>query len=148
MANQYNSKQVEEKIRRFWDKEKIYKFDSKKGNIYSIDTPPPYASAGHLHVGHALSYTQFEIIARIMRMTINPTISSEVFAKTRSWIEGAKTEKSTPSCSTKTTAARAPPNTLASHLRQPAIKHMKPPNATLVYVYSPPTSGRAALSSL
>ncbi len=30
--------------------------------------PPPYASAGHLHVGHALHYTQFEIIARFRRM--------------------------------------------------------------------------------
>ncbi len=65
----YNAKETEEKIRHFWDKEKIFKFDiKKKGKIYSIDTPPPYASSGHLHVGHALHYTQFEIIARIMRM--------------------------------------------------------------------------------
>jgi valyl-tRNA synthetase len=64
----YNARAVEEKIRKFWEREKIYKFNSKKkGKIYSIDTPPPYASAGHLHVGHALSYTQFEIIARIKR---------------------------------------------------------------------------------
>ena len=69
MIKQYNFKKIEEKIRKFWDKEKIYKFDfKKKGEVYSIDTPPPYASAGHLHVGHALHYTQFEIIARIMRM--------------------------------------------------------------------------------
>ena len=64
----YNAKKVEEKIKKFWEKEKIYKFDSKKkGKIYSIDTPPPYASSGHLHVGHALHYTQFEIMARIRR---------------------------------------------------------------------------------
>jgi len=70
MIKQYNFKKIEEKIRKFWDKEKIYKFDfKKKGEVYSIDTPPPYASAGHLHVGHALHYTQFEIIARIMRMS-------------------------------------------------------------------------------
>lgn len=69
MANTYDSKAIEDKWRKFWDKEKIYKFDTKsKKQIYSIDTPPPYASAGHLHVGHALHYTQFEIIARIMRM--------------------------------------------------------------------------------
>ncbi len=69
MAERYNAKQVEEKIRKFWEKEKIYKFDAKKkGKVYSIDTPPPYASAGHLHVGHALHYTQFEMVARIMRM--------------------------------------------------------------------------------
>ncbi len=69
MDNQYDAKQVEEKIRKFWEKEKIYKFNiNNKGKVYSIDTPPPYASSGHLHVGHALHYTQFEIIARIMRM--------------------------------------------------------------------------------
>lgn len=66
---QIDIKAIEEKWRKYWEKEKIYKFDSKsKKEIYSIDTPPPYASAGHLHVGHALHYTQFEIIARIMRM--------------------------------------------------------------------------------
>lgn len=65
----YDSKKTEEKIRKFWEKEKIYKFDAKKkGKVYSIDTPPPYASSGHLHVGHALHYTQFEMVARIMRM--------------------------------------------------------------------------------
>ena len=62
MANKYDSKAVEDKWRKFWDKENIYKFDPKsKKQVYSIDTPPPYASAGHLHVGHALHYTQFEI---------------------------------------------------------------------------------------
>lgn len=65
----YDPKEIEEKYRKYWEEQKIYKFnpDSKK-KIYSIDTPPPYASAGHLHVGHGLSYTQFEIIARIMRL--------------------------------------------------------------------------------
>lgn len=65
-----NFLEMEKKILAFWEKNKIYKFDPKsKKPVYSIDTPPPYASAGHLHVGHALSYTQFEIIARIMRMS-------------------------------------------------------------------------------
>ncbi len=64
----YNPKEIEERWRKYWEKEKVYKFNPKtKKKIYSIDVPPPYASAGHLHVGHALSYTQFEIIARIMR---------------------------------------------------------------------------------
>ncbi len=67
--DKYDAKVVEDKIRKFWDKQKIYKFDARrKGKVYSIDTPPPYASAGHLHVGHALHYTQFEIMARVMRM--------------------------------------------------------------------------------
>ncbi len=65
---QYDAKKTEEKIQKFWEKEKIYKFNlNAKEKVFSIDTPPPYASAGHLHVGHALSYTQFEIIARVMR---------------------------------------------------------------------------------
>jgi valyl-tRNA synthetase len=68
MARKYNAKEIEEKWRKYWEKEKIYKFDiNSKKKIFSIDTPPPYASSGHLHVGHALHYTQFEIIARIMR---------------------------------------------------------------------------------
>lgn len=65
----YDAKKVEEKWRKFWEKEKIYKFNpNSKKAIFSIDTPPPYASSGHLHIGHALHYTQFEIIARVMRL--------------------------------------------------------------------------------
>ncbi len=69
MLEQYDAEKAEEKWGKFWEKEKIYKFDSRsKKKVFSIDTPPPYASSGHLHVGHALHYTQFEIIARIMRL--------------------------------------------------------------------------------
>lgn len=68
MKQQYDPKEAEPRWQAYWEKEKIYSFDEKsKKRTYSIDTPPPYASAGHLHVGHALSYTQFEIVARIMR---------------------------------------------------------------------------------
>jgi len=64
----YNAKEVEEKIKKFWEKEKIYKFDSKKkGKIYSIDTPPPTVS-GDMHIGHAFSYSQQDFIARFRRM--------------------------------------------------------------------------------
>ncbi|MBW2995788.1 valine--tRNA ligase [Candidatus Woesearchaeota archaeon] len=69
LPKHYDSKTVEPKWRKYWEKEEIYKFNKKsKLPIYSIDVPPPYASAGHLHVGHALSYTQFEITARLKRM--------------------------------------------------------------------------------
>ncbi len=68
MDKNYDSKKLE-KWQNFWEKNKIYNFDFKsKKKIFSIDVPPPYASAGHLHVGHALHYTQFEIIARYKRM--------------------------------------------------------------------------------
>ncbi len=69
LDKRYNAKELEKRWRVFWEKEKIYKFDPKsKKKVYSIDTPPPYASSGHLHIGHALHYTQFELIARYKRM--------------------------------------------------------------------------------
>jgi valyl-tRNA synthetase len=67
----YNAKQVEEKIRDFWEKEKIFKFNSKsKKKVYSIDTPPPYIS-GRMHIGHAFSYAQQDFIVRFRRMFQN-----------------------------------------------------------------------------
>ena len=60
--------EIEKKILRFWEKEGIYKFDSKsKKKIYSMDTPPPTVS-GKMHIGHAFSYSQQDFIARYRRM--------------------------------------------------------------------------------
>jgi len=71
MAENYNHKEAEKKWREFWEKEGIFKFDPKaKGKIYSIDTPPPTVS-GNMHIGHAFSYTQQDIIARYKRMAGN-----------------------------------------------------------------------------
>jgi len=65
---EYNFKEVEEQIRQFWEKEKIFKFDAKsKKKIYSIDTPPPTVS-GKMHIGHAFSYSQQDFIVRYRRM--------------------------------------------------------------------------------
>jgi valyl-tRNA synthetase len=59
----------EEKWREFWEKEGIYNFNpSSKGKVFSVDTPPPYLSAAHLHAGHAMSYTQAEFVVRYKRM--------------------------------------------------------------------------------
>lgn len=64
----YNFKETEEKIKKFWEKERIYAFDlKKKGKIYSIDTPPPTVS-GNMHLGHAFSYSQQDFIVRFRRM--------------------------------------------------------------------------------
>jgi valyl-tRNA synthetase len=69
LEQNYNAEQVEKKWQKYWEEQGINNFDYKSAKpIYSIDTPPPYASSGHLHVGHALHYTQFEIIARYKRM--------------------------------------------------------------------------------
>lgn len=65
----YDPNLVEKKWQDFWEKEKIYAFDpDSKNPVFSIDTPPPYISADSLHVGHAMSYAQAEIIIRYRRM--------------------------------------------------------------------------------
>ena len=65
----YNPAEAEEKWREFWKKEKIYRFDAKsKKPIFSVDTPPPYVSADHLHQGHIMSYSQAEFVVRYKRM--------------------------------------------------------------------------------
>jgi len=68
---QYNSQETEKKILKFWEKEKIYRFDFKRrGKVFSIDTPPPTVS-GKMHIGHAFSYAQQDFIARFQRMNEN-----------------------------------------------------------------------------
>ena len=68
MEKYYDFARIEPQMQAFWKEEGIYKFDpSRKGPIYSIDTPPPTVS-GSLHIGHLFSFTQAEIIARYHRM--------------------------------------------------------------------------------
>ncbi len=68
MEKNYNFTVIEKQMQELWDKEQIYRFDTRnQGAIYSIDTPPPTVS-GSLHIGHIFSYTQAEIIARYRRM--------------------------------------------------------------------------------
>ncbi|WP_462186964.1 valine--tRNA ligase [Frankia sp. CcWB2] len=52
-----------------WQDEGTYAFDRTvdRGQVYSIDTPPPTVS-GSLHVGHVFSYTHTDLIARYQRM--------------------------------------------------------------------------------
>jgi len=65
----YNPKEREEHWRKFWEQEKIYRFNEKiKKPIFSVDTPPPYVSADHLHQGHIMSYSQAEFVVRYKRM--------------------------------------------------------------------------------
>lgn len=61
-------KEIEEKCKQLWEKEKVYKFNPKsKKKIYAVDTPPPTVS-GSMHIGHACSYSQQDFIIRFMRM--------------------------------------------------------------------------------
>ena len=69
MPKKYVASESEAKWIEYWKENNFYKFDKdSKDNIFSIDTPPPYASADHLHVGHGMHYSQFEFIARYQRM--------------------------------------------------------------------------------
>lgn len=69
----YDPASQEAAVRALWDEHAVYQFDPAAANaapdkLFAIDTPPPYVSAAHLHVGHAMSYTQAEFIIRYRRM--------------------------------------------------------------------------------
>src|SRR3989338_10259794 len=64
----YNPKESEIKWLEFWEKERIYSFDSESNaEIYSVDTPPPTVS-GKMHLGHSFSYSQQDFVVRFQRM--------------------------------------------------------------------------------
>jgi valyl-tRNA synthetase len=68
-AENYDHVGVEQRLRSAWEAARLYEFDPNSGKpVYSIDTPPPYVSAAHLHVGHAMSYAQAEFVIRYRRM--------------------------------------------------------------------------------
>ena len=60
---------LEQKWNDRWSSQGTYGFDRTRdrGDVYSIDTPPPTVS-GSLHIGHVLSYTHTDVIARFHRM--------------------------------------------------------------------------------
>jgi valyl-tRNA synthetase len=60
---------LELKWSEWWDRMSTYRFDRSKEReeIYAIDTPPPTVS-GSLHIGHVMSYTHTDLIARFQRM--------------------------------------------------------------------------------
>ena len=65
----YNIKEVEDKWKDVWMKEKTYQFNYDKNRpLFIVDTPPPYVSADHLHAGHIMSYSQAEFIVRFKRI--------------------------------------------------------------------------------
>jgi valyl-tRNA synthetase len=69
LPKEIDTAEVEAYCQRLWDELGIYLYDpNETGEVFSIDTPPPYVSASHLHVGHAMSYAQAEFIVRYYRM--------------------------------------------------------------------------------
>jgi len=66
---EYDHRAVEAAARELWESHDIYSYDRHgEGPVFSVDTPPPYVSAAHLHVGHAMSYSQPDFIVRYRRM--------------------------------------------------------------------------------
>ncbi len=60
---------LEAKWDEWWEAAGTYHFDRTKtrDEVYAIDTPPPTAS-GSLHIGHVMSYTHTDLVARYRRM--------------------------------------------------------------------------------
>lgn len=67
LPKHYTSKESEQKWSDFWSNELIYKYTPSEKPTYAVDTPPPTVS-GKMHVGHAFSFTQQDIIVRYKRM--------------------------------------------------------------------------------
>jgi len=68
-ASEYDHQAIEAAARALWDERDVYRYDAGgSGPVFSVDTPPPYVSAAHLHVGHAMSYSQPDFIVRYRRM--------------------------------------------------------------------------------
>lgn len=69
LSQRYDPKEAEKKWQKYWEDTDLYAFhpDPDK-ETYSVDTPPPTVS-GKMHIGHAFSYTQQDIIVRYLRMS-------------------------------------------------------------------------------
>ncbi|MGQ9479505.1 MAG: valine--tRNA ligase [Thermoproteota archaeon] len=62
------SPKLEEELLKTWEEEGLYEFDPNgPGEIYTIDTPPPYISA-KWHVGSGAHYVGIDMVARYKRL--------------------------------------------------------------------------------
>ena len=67
---EYNTKQIEEKWKKYWQENKTFKtdiWDFSKPKFYALDMFP-YPSGAGLHVGHPEGYTATDIVSRMKRM--------------------------------------------------------------------------------
>ncbi|MBI5347369.1 MAG: valine--tRNA ligase [Candidatus Aenigmarchaeota archaeon] len=68
LPKKYEPEKAETKWQQFWEDKGIYRFDpDSEKPVYSVDTPPPTLS-GKMHIGHAFSYIQQDIVIRFHRM--------------------------------------------------------------------------------
>ncbi len=64
----YDHLSGETAARDLWESADVYRYVPGDGPVFSVDTPPAYVSADHLHVGHAMSYSQPDFVVRYRRM--------------------------------------------------------------------------------
>ncbi|MBT3836512.1 valine--tRNA ligase [Candidatus Woesearchaeota archaeon] len=67
LPKRYDPKEAEQKWQKYWADNDIYTYHPDERETYSVDTPPPTVS-GAMHLGHAFSYTQQDIVVRYQRM--------------------------------------------------------------------------------
>jgi valyl-tRNA synthetase len=69
LPKEFDIVKIERKWQKKWEEMGVHRFDWKDDTrpIFSIDTPPPYAS-GEFHTGLTLNWTYFDILARYKRM--------------------------------------------------------------------------------
>src|SRR5229473_2847947 len=60
--------EIEKNILKQWQDSHLYDFHPE-GDIFVIDTPPPYPSGRPWHIGAAAHYAQIDMIARTARMS-------------------------------------------------------------------------------
>ena len=60
--------EIEKDILKQWQDSHLYDFHPA-GDIFVIDTPPPYPSGRPWHIGAAAHYAQIDMIARTARMS-------------------------------------------------------------------------------
>ncbi len=70
--NVYNPKEIEDSYYKIWEERGYFEIDGnadiqKEGKTFTIMMPPPNVT-GHLHIGHALTFTLQDIIVRYKRM--------------------------------------------------------------------------------
>ncbi len=70
--NVYNPKEIENSYYKLWEERGYFEIDGnrdiqKEGKNFAIMMPPPNVT-GHLHIGHALTFTLQDIIVRYKRM--------------------------------------------------------------------------------
>ena len=66
-SSNYNHNNIENKIYKYWEKNKFFQPQKNKNKSFSIVIPPPNVT-GRLHMGHALNNSLQDVLVRFNRM--------------------------------------------------------------------------------